>query len=180
MSRASSIEFCQVIYPATAKHVAKYESQPMHIIHETPALFRTVTEPFLQRERFDIEWVYNILAHKKEAESIVFENSDPEEGFIMVPDFKWDGRQVEDLYLVAIVHTRSIRSIRDLRAQHLPLLRNLWHQGCAAIKDKYGLPASQIRAYFHYQGWVILGSLIQLTVTKFKSVYKTRAIFGAF
>ena len=88
-----SIGFLQVIYPATAKHVAKYESQPMHLIHETPALFRTVTEPYLQRERFDIEWVYNVLEHKKEAESIVFENPDPEEGFIMVPDYKWNGKQ---------------------------------------------------------------------------------------
>ena len=150
----------------------------MHIIHETPALFRTVTEPFLQRERFDIEWVYNILAHKKEAESIVFENPDPEEGFIMVPDFKWDGRQVEDLYLVAIVHTRTIRSIRDLRAQHLPLLKNLWNQGCAAIKDKYCLPTSQIRAYFHYQGSVILGSLIR-SVYEIRKSNKTCANLGA-
>ena len=109
----------------------------MHIIYETPALFRTVTEPFLQGERFDIEWVYNILAHKKEAESIVFENPDPDEGFIMVPDYKWNGKQIEDLYLVALVHTRSIRSIRDLRAEHLPLLKNLWNQGGNSI-DIFG------------------------------------------
>ena len=87
------ISVSQVIYPATAKHVAKYESHPMHLVHETPGLYRAVTEPFLEGERFDIEWVYNILAHKKEAESIVFENPDPEDGFIMVPDYKWNGKQ---------------------------------------------------------------------------------------
>lgn len=42
---------------------------------------------------------------------------------------------MENLYLVAIVHDRSLRSIRDLRQEHLGLLQNIQDKGtvrCAA------------------------------------------------
>lgn len=77
-----------VIHPATEKHVSKYESKPTYMIVETPALYHSVTLPFLKGETFSIEWVYNILSHKKEAETIVYENPDPEEGYILLPDYK--------------------------------------------------------------------------------------------
>lgn len=75
------------------------------------------------------QWVYNILEKKKEADRIVFEDPDPNTGFVLLPDLKWDGSQVENLYLVAIVHDRSLRSIRDLRQQHLGLLQNIQNKG---------------------------------------------------
>ena len=77
-----------VIHPATEKHVAKYESKPLSMIEETPGLYHSLTLPYLKAESFNIDWVYNILAHKKEAETIVYENPDPDEGYILLPDYK--------------------------------------------------------------------------------------------
>lgn len=37
--------------------------------------------------------------------------------------------QLDDLYLIAICHRRGIRSLRDLTAEHLPLLRNILWEG---------------------------------------------------
>lgn len=37
--------------------------------------------------------------------------------------------QVDDLYLIAIVNKRNIRSLRDLRSEHLPLLKNVFQKG---------------------------------------------------
>lgn len=71
------------------------------------------------------QWVYNILDHKSEVERIVVEDQDPQIGFVLLPDLKWDGKQVENLYLLAIVRPIGIRSIRDLTHQHLPLLFNV-------------------------------------------------------
>ncbi|XP_043217681.1 m7GpppX diphosphatase-like isoform X2 [Amphibalanus amphitrite] len=96
-------------------------------------------------------WVYNILEHRSEQERIVCEDADPETGFVLVPDLKWDGESLESLYLQALVHRRGLRSIRDLTADHLPLLRNIRDRGCEAIEKKYGVPASELRVYFHYQ-----------------------------
>lgn len=37
--------------------------------------------------------------------------------------------QVDDLYLIAIVHHRGVRSLRGLTSEHLPLLRNVFQKG---------------------------------------------------
>lgn len=47
------------------------------------------------------QWVCNILEKKAEVERIVYEDPDPDVGFILLPDFKWDQRQVTDNRLTA-------------------------------------------------------------------------------
>ncbi|KAL1124635.1 hypothetical protein AAG570_001259 [Ranatra chinensis] len=139
------------IYPATDKHIAKYESRPHHIIEETPQFYNEITLPHIISGQFNLEWVYNILDHKKEEERIIFEDDDPEKGFILLPDIKWDGKQVDSLYLLCIVRKRGIRSLRDLNGEHLPLLINIKDKGSKVIYDKYSIPESQLRIYIHYQ-----------------------------
>ncbi|PSN57773.1 m7GpppX diphosphatase [Blattella germanica] len=140
-----------VIHPATEKHILKYMSQNVHLIEETAELYKSITLPYLEKEKFSLQWVYNILEHKTETERIVFEDTSPEVGFILVPDLKWDAKQIEDLYLIAVVHQRDIKSLRDLNEKHLPLLKNIRDKGIKAIEEKYGIPGSQLRIYLHYQ-----------------------------
>lgn len=45
------------------------------------------------------QWVYNILDKKAEADRIVFENPDPSDGFVLIPDLKWNQQQVKALLL---------------------------------------------------------------------------------
>ena len=73
--------------------------------------------------------MYNILEKKAEVERVVFEDNDPETGFVLLPDLKWDQKQIENLYLVAIGRRRGIKSLRDLNRSHLPLLRNILLKG---------------------------------------------------
>lgn len=54
-------------------------------------------------------------------------------GFILLPDLKWDKKQLSDLYLVAICHRHGLRSIRDLTSSDIPLLRNIQDQGIVSI-----------------------------------------------
>jgi len=140
-----------VIHPATQKHIAKYLSSKGYLVEESPLLYQAVTLPFLEKEQFTLDWVYNVLEHKKEVERIIYEDPDRDVGFILAPDFKWSGKQVEDLYCLAIIHKRGIKSIRDLNTTHLPMLKNILSGSMTAIKEKYGLEESQIRAYLHYQ-----------------------------
>ena len=74
------------------------------------------------------QWVYNILDKKAEVDKVVFEDPDPQNGFILLPDMKWNGTELESLYLVAIAHKRDIKSLRDLDQSHLPLLKNILKQ----------------------------------------------------
>ena len=80
-----------------------------------------------------LQWVYNILDKKSEVERIIFEDPDMKTGFILVPDMKWDGKQLEDLYVVALVQDRSLHSIRSLTAEHIPLLENIQKKGLVRI-----------------------------------------------
>lgn len=94
--------------------------------------------------------MYNILEHKQEVDKIIFEDLDPQTGFILLPDYKWNG-QNETMYLLAIAMDRSLKSLRDLTAAHLPLLENIRTKSIFAIHEKFGLNKNEIRAYFHYQ-----------------------------
>ncbi|XP_060604368.1 m7GpppX diphosphatase-like [Ruditapes philippinarum] len=140
-----------VIHPATEKHIQKYSDQERYIIRETPELYSNVTLPLLQSRQFSMQWVYNILEKKQEADRIVFEDPDPETGFILLPDMKWDRKDKNALYLVGIVHKHDVRSLRDLDDMSLPLLRNILIKGREAIKEKYNIPASRLHVYIHYQ-----------------------------
>ncbi|KAB0792467.1 hypothetical protein PPYR_14426 [Photinus pyralis] len=139
-----------IIHPATEKHIKKYSIQNVYLVDETPALYEEVTLPHITEEQFDLQWVYNILDHKSEADRIVFEDPDDTDGFILIPDLKWDGK-LESLYLLGLVRVHGLKSLRDLTAAHLPLLRNLKESGTKAICEKYGLTAAQLRIYLHYQ-----------------------------
>ena len=59
----------------------------------------------------------------------MFEDPDPVTGFVLLPDLKWDQKQLENLYLVAICHAHGIKSLRDLNMSHLTLLKNILLKG---------------------------------------------------
>ncbi|EDV29254.1 m7GpppX diphosphatase [Trichoplax sp. H2] len=140
-----------VIYPATEKHINKYSDHQFYLLQETPNDYRNITLPFIEKNAFSAQWVERILKHESESENIIFEDPDRDTGFILLPDLKWDKKQLSDLYLVAICHRHGLRSLRDLTSSDLPLLRNIRNQGIAAIKEKYGVNQSQLRIYIHYQ-----------------------------
>lgn len=75
------------------------------------------------------QWVYNILNKETEADRIVFEDTCPDSGFILLPDMKWDRKDMDALYLQALVQRRDILSLRDLDQSHLPLLKNILEKG---------------------------------------------------
>lgn len=164
-----------IIYPASEKHIVKHTAQHRYMIEETIDQYNKITLPHLEEEQLSLEvcrltfqlvcvtnfislfcfsllqWLYNVLEHRKEKERILYEDPCDENGFILLPDLKWDGKTVEQLYLLALVRRRGIRSLRDLTAADLPLLRNVQTRGIAAIEKRYGIGASQLRIYLHYQ-----------------------------
>lgn len=66
---------------------------------------------------------------KSEQDRIVHDNKCEKEGFVLLPDLKWDGVTKETLYLLAIVRQRGILSLRELNGDHLPLLKRIRDEG---------------------------------------------------
>lgn len=141
-----------LIYPATDAQISKYTFQEQFIVDESYEDWVNLTEPYIKKSAFNYQWVYNILDHKKETERIVLEDTDPESGFVLLPDMKWDGKTVDIMYLVAITHARDIQSLRSLDGdKHLKMLQNLLEKCLTLIETKYNLTRDKIRAYVHYQ-----------------------------
>ncbi|KAJ2438337.1 hypothetical protein GGF42_008329 [Coemansia sp. RSA 2424] len=138
-------------YPATQKHIDKHCRQLRKWVSESPELYARITKPFIDSQPVSrIQWVHNILSKQVESEHIVFEDPDPENGFVILPDLKWDAANSDNMYLVAIVHRRDLQSLRDLTSTHLPLLNNLRLKAAVAVQ-KYGVLPDQLRLYIHYQ-----------------------------
>ncbi|KAL3145883.1 hypothetical protein ABBQ38_015253 [Trebouxia sp. C0009 RCD-2024] len=139
------------IYPATEKHISKHSTQKFIMVAETAEVYSNKVLPYMQSlPASRITWVYNILEKKAETERLLFEDPNPETGFMLHPDLKWDQTQTEGLYCIALCHRRDLKCLRDLTADSLPLLRNVKHKTCQVIQDKYGIQSGQIRAYIHY------------------------------
>ncbi|KAL5637812.1 hypothetical protein ACGC1H_002172 [Rhizoctonia solani] len=141
-----------IVENATEAHIRKFTKQSWTMVRESPQLYAEVVKPYISAfPPSRLQWVYNILSHESEADRILFEDPCPTEGFIILPDLKWDGVTMSMFYIQAIVHTRDIHSLRDIRKQHLPMLRNIRKQGIKVAQEKYGLSAGQLRFFIHYQ-----------------------------
>lgn len=55
------------------------------------------------------------------------------------------------LYLLVLSQDRTIRSLRDLRPQHLPLLRKIRHESERVAVERYGIDKGELRFFVHYQ-----------------------------
>lgn len=55
------------------------------------------------------------------------------------------------LYLLVLSQDRTIRSLRDLRPQHLPLLRKIRHDSERVAVERYGIDKGELRFFVHYQ-----------------------------
>lgn len=147
-----------LICPATDELIAKYSTPERRMVLETPHMYRTVTKPWIDMlPTSKTAWVRNILQGISEQESILYNDDDPKAGFILLPDMKWDRRSLSSLYLVAIVRDESLKTLRDLRKEHIPLLRNIQTAGAQIARDTFGLPpastdgsATPLRCFLHY------------------------------
>ena len=53
--------------------------------------------------------MHNILDKKKETERVLFEDPDPRDGFVLLPDMKWD--QAPPLPTVLPTHVPTVHSL---------------------------------------------------------------------
>jgi m7GpppX diphosphatase len=149
-------------------------------VRETPALYERVVRPYIdafpsERTQWSVHpctlfmcaycarcphWIEAslsridaIVSGRSEAEKVLFRSpseADPF-GFLILPDMKWDLANLTSLYLVALMLLPDIKSLRDLNRSHLPLLRSIRHEAARVVKDRWGLEATELRLFVHYQ-----------------------------
>ncbi|KAI9444282.1 scavenger mRNA decapping enzyme [Lactarius indigo] len=142
-----------VICPATDVHIRKYSKQQIHIVRETPALYERVVKPYIDTfPASRTQWIDEVVSGRSEAEKILFRSPDSDPfGFLISPDMKWDLTSTASLYLLALMLRPDIKCLRDLTYLHLPLLRSIRREATNVVKTRWGLEATELRLFVHYQ-----------------------------
>lgn len=128
-------------------HLRVEESMRKKVI-ETPEMYKNQIYPNIVNQ--DLSWISNILDTNGGPLNIIYSD----ERFVLIPDDKWDEKDLGQIYCLAILRDGSIRSIRNLGEEHIPLLEHINRKAIDVICKKYNLNAeysNKFRSYFHYR-----------------------------
>jgi hypothetical protein len=100
----------------------------------------------LMAQNADIKWMTNIFEGKTEIDKVILNNSD----FVLVPDKDHKDQDIDNLHILALFKLKGLMSIRDLTADHIELLTNVYKLSIKTICEKYDINESDLFAYFHY------------------------------
>ena len=156
----------ELVYPASERQLARAMPSPgFAMILETPAIYQTVTKPFIDNivSSGSLSWLQNIVEVKKEKERILWNAP----GWILNIDTKWrthpdaltvprsdwfKHESTADLYCLGIFKQDGVATLRDLKAEtHLSVLEEMLQQAPKVIEKVYGVPQDQLRIFVHYQ-----------------------------
>lgn len=117
---------------------------------ETAGVYRGEVEPHVaEARRARTGWVANIVAGEAEAERVLLRAEGDcdgvDTGFVLLPNM--DSRDSGPRTFLAIAADGDLRTLRDLRGRHLPLLRRLREEGGRAL---VGLSDEPLTPYLHY------------------------------
>lgn len=151
-------------------HVSDYV-----ILAETPAMYATQSvAQFIDQEvaRPSKQWIGHIIDGRQESSEVVLRTQD----YVLLPDTErvnryWRSSAGKDagvcmvparlahtprgqakrvLNWLAIAHDKRLRTLRDLRGQHVPMLKRMLSECMDAIESETGIRSEQVMAYVHY------------------------------
>jgi m7GpppX diphosphatase len=169
------------------KHVSRNTAQAPKVVRETPSSYAAKHLPYARSiPEGALGWVHKILRKEKEVERLLYDDPDPEHGFLINVDPKWsthpdttragwrdavaaanasesesrkaaapdapraNAAYANELYCLGLCHRRDVRSLRDLRGEHLPMLRAMLRKGREIAAETYGVPTESLRCFVHY------------------------------
>lgn len=153
-SKGSESMQVNVICPASKWDVHKHTDVAYHFYRETSDLYKQVVGPHFRREREvkdRLTWIRDLLAGSKEKENLILDTPN----FVMYTSPHWrgdslDARDPNQLKALAICRADNILSVRDLRIEHVPLLKEMLNEGKAALEARFGIHRNEICAFVHY------------------------------
>lgn len=100
------------------------------------------------------EWIYNIIENNTESDRIIYQN----EYFILITEPSFDINDIENTFhLLAFPKDKSLKSIRELNQQHIPLLEHMFEKSKSKLKKYYNnINIDEIETHFHYPPNVFL------------------------
>jgi len=140
------------------------------LVPETPQAYaRAAVSAFIEQEvrRPSKQWIAHIIAGMQESDQVILRTDE----FLLLPDTErvnryWRNQSLTKpgrastagkaavakapLNWLAIAQDFGLRTLRDLRGCHIPMLKRML-EGCMAAVEKHtSLPRGQVMAYVHY------------------------------
>jgi len=145
------------------------ETPEMHTSHPVQSyISREVSRPCKQ-------WIHDVLESRREADRVILRTPD----FVLLPDVetfhkrrpptdalvvwgekrpsfmterRWRPKRPSQpsFHWLAVATDVGLRTLRDLRGEHIPMLTQLYQQACQRIKADSGVDPEQVMAYIHY------------------------------
>ncbi len=114
---------------------------------------KVVRETYEEYEKFitnynenNDKWIYNILDGLEEQEHVLYQD----DKIVIIPDYKWNGKDMYKLHILTLPKDKSLRSIRSLNSNHIDLLKYCKEKTSEIIKSVYGVSIDTLKMYFHY------------------------------
>ena len=98
------------------------------------------------------KWIYNIIDKNSNVNRILYENKN----FVLIKQNKMIPNKIKTFHLLAFPKDKTIKSIRDLTNEHIPLLKEIVKKSKQYIKKNYNFEKDEIEANFHYPPTVLL------------------------
>lgn len=143
-----------LIHPVPDSIIKKYTSGSAYMKKESAKLYREKVLPLALSMGPSQKWIDNIFAETEGKESpYVTETQENilhiDNDFVICLDLKWDRQNMDSLYILVLFKDASLYTIRELTAEHIPLLERTK----IAIKkalDRYNVSMEEVKIYFHY------------------------------
>ena len=139
---------------ADAIDKSQYSKQDIFLVQETPEIYERVVKSFIASfPPSRTKWVDEIIAGKKEVEKVLHRDDSGSFGYMIIPDMKWNLETVSDLYLLALCTTNGIKSLRDLRKVHVPVLKDIKDEATRVVNARWKNVGKDVslRMFIHYQ-----------------------------
>jgi m7GpppX diphosphatase len=124
--------------------VSKMKRSEKKMIKES---YKSYLKSIEQRDLKKDKWIYNILDGISEQDSILYKD----ELCLIIPTYMWDTISLDKLHILCLPTDITLRSIRSLTAEHIPLLEHMKKVTTEVIKNKYNLDECYLKMFFHYE-----------------------------
>ena len=115
------------------------------IVHEKPEIYKKHILPYINNLfELNTKWIFNIINGKTEQDKILLKESN----YLIVKDIHWESESKDHFYILAIPF-EEIKTIRDLRKKHIPLLEDMKSK-CLLIAKDNNLNINQLYFFFHF------------------------------
>jgi len=123
--------------------ITKLRKQSTRLVKES---YEEYLDFISQRDKEKDRWIYNIIDGLAEQDKILFKD----EKIIVIPTYLWDSINIEKMHILCIPTNLSLRTIRDLTSEDIPLLEHMKKISLEQIEKIYRLKEENLKIFFHY------------------------------